>query len=176
MSHVFYQIQNSKQHTPGLGCSFMDVDFISESTKGFECSWKFQCRMCNLKTVITSEKRDPEIIPINKAVVNGTIATGIGFTQLAELTASIDIPCMTAKIYLKYNNIVGADIKSSAWDEMRLAGMEEKRLALEVGDIDEDGIPMCPVIADGQWSKRSYKTKYDALSGAVRNKINTIGI
>ncbi|XP_025191885.1 uncharacterized protein LOC112592111, partial [Melanaphis sacchari] len=158
---------SSKQHTPGLGCSFMDVDFISESTKGFECSWKFQCRMCNLKTVITSEKRDPEIIPINKAVVNGTIATGIGFTQLAELTASIDIPCMTAKIYLKYNTIVGADIKSSAWDEMRLAGMEEKRLALELGDIDEDGIPMCPVIADGQWSKRSYKTKYDALSGTA---------
>jgi len=57
---------------------------------------------------------------------------------------------------------------------MRLAGMEEKRLALEVGDIDEDGIPICPVITDGQWSKRSYKTKYDALSGAVRNKINTI--
>ncbi|XP_029348145.1 uncharacterized protein LOC100575276 isoform X2 [Acyrthosiphon pisum] len=167
MSHVFYQIQNSKQHTPGLGCSFMDVDFISESTKGFECSWKFQCRMCNMKTVITSEKRDPEIIPINKAVVNGTIAIGIGFTQLAELTASIDIPCMTAKIYLKYNTIVGADIKSSAWDEMRLAGMEEKRLALELGDIDEDGTPMCPVIADGQWSKRSYKTKYDALSGAA---------
>jgi len=57
---------------------------------------------------------------------------------------------MTAKIYLQYNNIVGADIKNSAWDEMRLAGMEEKRLALEVGDIDEDGIPMCSVIADGQ--------------------------
>jgi len=79
---------------------------------------------------------------------------------------------MTAKIYQKYNTTVGADIKSSAWDEMRLAGMEEKRLALQLGDIDEDGIPMCPVIADGQWSKRSYKIKYDALSGAVRNKIN----
>jgi len=40
-------------------------------------------------------------------------------------------------------------------------------LALEAGDIDSDGIPMCPVVADGQWGKRSYKTKYDALSGAV---------
>jgi hypothetical protein len=26
---------------------------------------------------------------------------------------------------------------------------------------------MCTVVADGQWEKRSYKTKYDALSGAV---------
>ena len=51
---------------------------------------------------------------------------------------------------------------------MKLAGIEEKQLALEAGDVDIDGIPMCPVVADGQWSKRSYKTKYDAFSGAVR--------
>lgn len=103
--------------------------------------------------------------------MNGTIATGIGFTQLAELRASMDIPCMTASTYMKYNGILSTDIKASAWDEMRLASVEEKRLVLELGDVDKDGIPMCPVIADGQWSKRSYKTKYDALSGAVRNTI-----
>jgi len=34
-------------------------------------------------------------------------------------------------------------------------------------DVD-DGIPFCTVVADGQWSKRSYKTKYVALSGVVR--------
>jgi len=42
-----------------------------------------------------------------------------------------------------------------------------KKLAFEAGDIDSDGTPMCPVVADGQWSKRNYKTKYDAFSGAV---------
>jgi len=42
------------------------------------------------------------------------------------------------------------------------------KLALEPGEIDENGIPMCTVVADGQWCKRSYKTKYDALSGVVR--------
>lgn len=47
------------------------------------------------------------------------------------------------------------------------AGEEEKRLAIEAGDIDVDGIPMCTVVADDQWSKRSYKTKYDALSDVV---------
>lgn len=48
------------------------------------------------------------------------------------------------------------------------AGNEEKQLALQCGNTDADGTPMCTVVADGQWSKRSYKTKYDALSGAVR--------
>jgi len=28
---------------------------------------------------------------------------------------------------------------------------------------------MVTVVADGAWCKRSYKTKYDALSGVVRN-------
>jgi hypothetical protein len=50
---------------------------------------------------------------------------------------------------------------------MRLAGLQEKQLALDRGDVETDGIPMCPVVADGQWGKRSYKTKYDSLSGAV---------
>jgi len=51
---------------------------------------------------------------------------------------------------------------------MKKAGVEERELALEAGEVDENGIPMCTVVADGQWCKRSYKTKYDALSGVVR--------
>lgn len=51
---------------------------------------------------------------------------------------------------------------------MKLAGTEEKQLALEAGDVDINGTPMCTAIADWQWTKRSYKTKYDALSGEVR--------
>lgn len=51
---------------------------------------------------------------------------------------------------------------------MIIVGNEERQFALESGNIDVDGTPICTVVADGQWSKRSYKTKYDALSGAVR--------
>lgn len=123
--------------------------------------------MCNSFSTITSERKSQDCIPINKAVVSGTIAIGIGYTQLAEFSASLNIPCMSAKVYSKYSNAFGEDVEATAWDAMKLAGIEERRLALEAGDVDEDGTPMCPVIADGQWSKRSYKTKYDAFSGAV---------
>lgn len=58
---------------------------------------------------------------------------------------------------------------ATAWDEMKKAGDEEREIALKNGVLDEDGIPMCTVVADGQWSKRSYKTKYNAFSGAVLN-------
>lgn len=62
---------------------------------------------------------------------------------------------------------LSASIHNSAWEEIQKAGEEERKFALESGDVDDDGVPFCTVIADGQWSKRSYKTKYDALSGVV---------
>lgn len=175
MNHIFTQIQqiSSKTHTPGLGCSFLNVELINEINKGFETTWILKCKMCNLITTIESEKKDLEsnesnYLPLNTAIASGTVAIGIGYTQLAEFTASLDIPCMSPNTYNNYIDTLSVNIKATAWDTMKLAGIEEKKLAIEAGDIDEDGTPMCPVIADGQWSKRSYKTKYDAFSGAVR--------
>ncbi|KAJ3665059.1 hypothetical protein Zmor_000573 [Zophobas morio] len=48
---------------------------------------------------------------------------------------------------------------------MEEAGKEELELAKQTGDVDKDGVGLITVIADGVWSKRSYKVSYDALSG-----------
>lgn len=172
--HIFDQIRNGN-HDIGLGCTFIDCEFLKEVRSGYFSSWIFKCKMCNVLTKIESEKDDLGCIPINKAVVSGTYAIGIGHTQVSEFSASIDIPCMTHTTYMKIAETLSDEVKETAWNEMKLAGIEERRLALEAGDVDEDGIPMCPVIADGQWSKRSYKTKYDAFSGAV-SKIMVVNI
>lgn len=92
---------------------------------------------------------------------------GIGHTQLSEFSAYLELPSLSSTGFVKIQAEFGNLIYESSWDEMKLAGEEEKRLALECGNIDSDRTPMCTVIADGQWSKRSYKTKYDALSGVV---------
>lgn len=167
MKYVFFQIQNQQCHTPGLGCSFMNVELINEITKGFKTKWIFKCKMCSLLTTLESENKNLNSIPINKAVVNGTYAIGIGYTQLAEFSASLDVPCMAPTTYIKYSDEISTHMETTAWSVMKLAGIEERKLALEAGDIDSDGTPMCPIVADGQWSKRSYRTKYDAFSGAV---------
>ncbi len=57
---------------------------------------------------------------------------------------------------------------------MQKAGEEEKKIALELGNVDTDGVPLITVVADGQWSKRSYKTKFNAFSGAVCNILDNI--
>ncbi|XP_063240064.1 uncharacterized protein LOC134540920 [Bacillus rossius redtenbacheri] len=47
------------------------------------------------------------------------------------------------------------------------AGKEERALAIQEGDVDEDGIPFTTVIVDGGWAKRSYGHKYNSLSGVA---------
>lgn len=50
---------------------------------------------------------------------------------------------------------------------MEEAAKEEYELAIQNGDVDENGVPMIVVVADACWSKRSYKKNYNALSGAA---------
>lgn len=95
------------------------------------------------------------------------IGKGIGHTQLSELSASIEVPSISSTSYLKQISTVGLAIKDTAIEEMIKAGDEEHRLALENGNVDTDGVAMCTVIADGQWAKRSYKSKYNSFSGSV---------
>jgi len=87
---------------------------------------------------------------------------------MAEFAAFLDMPALSSTGFVKLQSVVANSIHDSAWEEIRKAGEEEERIALKCGNIDSDGIPMCTVVTDEQWSKRSYKTKYNALSGTVR--------
>lgn len=97
------------------------------------------------------------------------IILGIGHTQLSELCSSAELPILSSTAYLQHLSNIGIAVQDTAMDEMIKAGNEERRLAIESGNIDEHGVPFCTVIADGQWSKRSYRTKFNAFSGALRN-------
>lgn len=47
------------------------------------------------------------------------------------------------------------------------AARKEADFAREHGHVDKNGTPCITVVADGCWSKRSYRTNYNALSGAA---------
>lgn len=81
--------------------------------------------------------------------------TGIGHTQLTEFVAFLDMPSFSCDKYIKIQNRVAEIMHEAAREEIKKAGEEEKRLAIECGDVDLDGTPMCTVVADGQWSKRN---------------------
>ena len=116
--YVFEQIQKSK-HAGSFGCSFLDMQFLSEKRYGFRSSYIFQCKMCNLKSSFESEKSEPEdFIPINQAIVSGTIAAGIGYTQLAEVLVSADISCMSNTTYNAVLLVMSEKIHNAAVKEM----------------------------------------------------------
>lgn len=83
INYFFKQIQESL-HNGGFGCSFLDMDFVSEIHVGFLSKFKFKCRMCGIKTLILSEKtgEPTEHLPINEAAVNGTLSIGMIFNYL----------------------------------------------------------------------------------------------
>ncbi|KAJ8875507.1 hypothetical protein PR048_023402 [Dryococelus australis] len=60
---------------------------------------------------------------------------------------------------------VSEAIDDAALQSMLDTAEEEKSIAIRDGNVDSDGVPICTVVVDGAWCKRSYKTNYDALSG-----------
>lgn len=123
--------------------------------------------MCNKLEIISSECNNSSSVCINTAVVTAVVNTGQGFSQLDTFTAFLNMPNMSNPSYQKYHNNVKKHTEDLAFDAMIDAGKEEVALALMENNVNEKGIPLITVIADGAWSKRSYKSGYNALSGVV---------
>jgi len=93
--------------------------------------------MCNCELIIYSEEKVPSsYIPINEAIVSGKIAAGIGHSQLSELTASLDVSCMSNTTYNVVLYKMGDTIHDAALQEMKLAGEGERKFGIETGCFD----------------------------------------
>ncbi|KAJ8889250.1 hypothetical protein PR048_008748 [Dryococelus australis] len=111
--------------------------------------WLLECNICHREYTIHNE--------------------GIGYGDInsagawAALTSGIDVPVMSMNIIKKEVEVekLWTDHIDKAIVD---AGVEKKRLALEKGDVDDDGVPFVTVIVDGGWNKRSYGYNYNANS------------
>jgi len=131
--------------------------------------------MCNKKEIIYSESPTlNDKLTVNDAVVTATLNTGQGHSQLEQFSAILDMPCMSNTKYQRVHEYVANKTEMIAWESIVAAGKEEARLAIENGDVNSDSIPLITVVADGAWSKRSYKHNYNALSGVVSYYFNNL--
>ncbi|KAE9534064.1 hypothetical protein AGLY_008800 [Aphis glycines] len=179
--YIFESIQSIKHQ--GFDCTFHDLEFTKEKRKGFFSTFCFTCKLCGLKETINSEDPSDNInINTNVAVVSAVVNTGQGYGQLEEFAATLNMPVISNRMYQGMHSKVFHYTHKIALDGMLLAGKEEGRLAVERGDVDQDGRPKIAVVADGAWSKRSYRTNYNALSavaciiGAVTKKVIFFGV
>lgn len=169
VNHLFSEMSRLSRHGELFDCSFANMVLLKEERKGMASIYHFECSMCGLKEQISSEcpKSTREWMNINDCWVSSMLLTGQGFSQLRDITSNLEMPCMAKETFLRRQKCLSGVIKEVAWERMKAAGEEEVALALEAGDVDEDEIPYITVVTDGAWSKRSYGTNFNALSGVV---------
>lgn len=118
--------------------------------------------MCNSKLKLTTCTDT-----INEDAIEAAISIGIGFYNSEEFFNTLDVPYLTQKTYLKLQKKADSIWEEVAAMKMAEAAKEEAEYAMSAGEVDKDGVPLITVVADGCWSKRSYKTNYNAPSGAA---------
>lgn len=124
--------------------------------------------MCCKMEVISSEPEEKSsALKINTAIVSSVVNTGQAYAQLEQFSAILNMPCMSNNTYQKEHEIISGYIETTMWQSLEIAGKEEANMAIERGDVNKNGVPLITVVADGAWSKRSYKSNYNALSGVV---------
>ncbi|XP_036149752.1 uncharacterized protein LOC118647911 [Monomorium pharaonis] len=165
MSHFLKEMHRTfDNHARGIECQFKDWILINSRRLGFLTKIFFKCRMCNYEAYFWSHPQKDDTLNINSAAVAGTITTGIGFAQLQELHAAMNLFCMSEPTYIKYRDQIIDEFQKTAMESMKKAGELERALALERNDVI-NGIPYIPVVADGCWLKRTYGSGYNSASG-----------
>ena len=159
--HVFAELQRLSAHWINE-CRFTDLVITKIKRVGLKIKFIVECRMCHFRNSFWSEPTDDSKLDVNRGIVAGTILTGTGHKQLEELFAAVDVPCMSNKTYISFHNEMSEAFVAAAEEEMRMAGKEERRLASERGDVID--IPHIPVITDGSWMKRSYRSGFSIWS------------
>ncbi|KAJ8886968.1 hypothetical protein PR048_013182 [Dryococelus australis] len=101
---------------------------------------------------------------VNTAAVSGTVSSGGGHAHLEEVLAAMDVPVLSFKAFHKYHNIL---CDRQLWEKYRLRLLKRLGLQRKRGEVHSESILMIKVVADGCWSKRSYRTNYTALSGVA---------
>lgn len=165
--YFFKQLQLISHHNSPLNCNLSHLRITSENRKGLNSTFNLKCVLCGKILKLKTSESQQGVISINESFVSGIMSIGSGYSGMEELCATLEVPSLSIAGYGKCHKKVCEWWEKTKFTCMAAAADEEKKLAIESGDIDENGTPMITVVADACWSKRSYKTNYSALSGAA---------
>lgn len=164
VAYLFAQIRGLNTHG-STTCNFSNMEFLKETRLGLKSIFHFQCTQCGICKTITSVN-ESNSLEINYALVLGSYAVGIGCYQSEEFLANMEVPFMSSSTYDKNQKILQQDLKVCAKIEMEKAIEEEKVFARLKGCIDGT-YTLLTVLADGCWSKRSYRANFSSKSGTA---------
>jgi len=70
-------------------------------------------------------------------IISLYVYTGIGQSQLSEFCASVEIPSLSSTSYLNNLSTVSDAVNDALIEELKKAGEEERRIAIESENVDE---------------------------------------
>jgi hypothetical protein len=74
-----------------------------ELQKGFNSIFTLKCKMCAIEVKLTTENEDHQAtenaIDINHSATLACISAGIGYSELEEISAAINMPMMAYETY-----------------------------------------------------------------------------
>ncbi|XP_076545509.1 uncharacterized protein LOC117611402 isoform X1 [Osmia lignaria lignaria] len=168
MQYMFAEFQKIGDHAKNReDCGIRHLKITGIKRSGLRTTLSVICDMCKYTGEVHSEPDESNKMETNQCAIAGTIVNGGSYAQMEEFLAAMNIPSMSKKEFRKHNDKIVKTLIVAAAEEMVAAAEGEKRLAIESGDIVSGcGIPHIPVVADGSWIKRSYRTgTYDSASG-----------
>jgi len=144
--------------------------YISEETKkGLASTFEVRCTWCPQRFDITNDDSTASL-PVNEGGVWAANATGIGYTSMKHSLAALDVPFMSAPTFIAKENKFSQALQLAAKDEYLENGKMELEKAIALDQfivIEGKKVGWTSIIADGQWSKRSYKQAGTANSGSA---------
>ncbi|XP_050549327.1 uncharacterized protein LOC118271403 isoform X2 [Spodoptera frugiperda] len=142
-------------------CESSQIEFVHERHDGFRSVLTFKCSMCEKVWEHCTESKDK----INTAFVWATVTSGSYYTQAAHITSVMDIPTMSPNKFRRIEKKLGNVWLEHLTEEIKIAGEQEKSIAIKKGHVSSDGVPFVTVYVDGGWLKRSYGHNFDSSSG-----------
>lgn len=169
--YLFEQLKKISMHSSLFNCNFSNIVILKEHRRGLISKLFLKCNLCNAQFSVDScsiEDSDSKL-NLNYLSVVGGIAIGTGFMQTEEFLAVLNVPFMSTKTFSIVQNEVHIDIASASKEEMYVAAMEAKEIAIQKDSTDLDGVPLLTVSADACFSKRTYgsSSDYSSLSGVA---------
>ncbi|KAF2901518.1 hypothetical protein ILUMI_04670 [Ignelater luminosus] len=129
---LFQQILKSERHTP-FDYSIIDMSVISESRHGLQSTFLLKCKNCGIIKRISNENvHHEDRLDINLSITLAVVSTGVGYSQIEKIAASIDMPMMSDTTYQKFHESVSVTIHETAWKIMEKAERMEAELAKEL--------------------------------------------
>lgn len=138
-------------------CTTEDVKVKIYKREGNRVCHLYECKNCPWNTKIWTTPKDDKNLDINEALILGAINTGNGYTQMKKIFTTAGIRFMSNDTYRNRRDKAWNIMSNAVKESMKQAGREGFEIALKNGKVINN-IGLVPVIADGSWMKRSYRS------------------